>query len=146
MARVIQNTVRIDAPPATVWAVLTNFDERSEWDPYYREARGELAHGARLTVRASLNDTNRLVTAHPRIVVLEPGERLVWTNRFVVPGLLDSRHEFRLTSPKADATELHQTERFSGLLVTPSKGTLDDIEARLRQWIAAIKRRAEARG
>ena len=146
MARIIQNTARIDAPPATVWAVLTDFDERSEWDPYYREVRGELARGARLTVRASLNDTDGLVTSHPRIVVLEPGERLAWTNRFFVPGLLDSRNEFRLTSPKADATELRQTERFSGLLVTPSKGTLDDVEARLRQWTAAIKRRAEARG
>lgn len=48
MARTIQNTARIDAPPATVWAVLTGFDERSEWDPYYREVRGELARGARL--------------------------------------------------------------------------------------------------
>lgn len=146
MARTIQNTVRIDAPPATVWAVLTDFDERPEWDPYYREVRGELAPGARITVRASLNDANGLVTSHPRIVVLDPGERLAWTNRFVVPGLLDSHNEFRLTSPKAGVTELHQTERFSGLLVALSKGTLDDVEARLRQWTAAIKRRAEARG
>lgn len=146
MARTIQNTVRINASPATVWAVLTKFDERSEWDPYYREVRGEPTRGAKLTVRASLNDTNGLVTSHPRIVVLEPSERLVWTNRFVVPWLLDSRHEFRLTSPKVDVTELHQTERFSGLLVTPLKGTLDDIEARLSQWTAAIKRRVETRG
>ena len=146
MARTIQNTVRIDASPATVWSVLTGFDERPEWDPYYREVRGELAHGAKLTVRASLNDTSGLVTAHPRIVALEPGERLAWANRFVVPGLLDSRQEFRLTSPKADVTDLRQTERFSGLLVRPSKGTLDDIEVRLRQWTAAIKQRAEARG
>ena len=146
MARTIQNTVRIDASPATVWSVLTSFDERPEWDPYYREVRGELARGARLTVRASLNDTDGLVTARPRIVILEPGERLAWANRFVVPGLLDSRQEFRLTSPQADVTELHQTERFSGLLVIPSKGTLDDIEARLRQWTAAIKQRAEALG
>lgn len=43
-------------------------------------------------------------------------------------------------------TELRQTERFSGLLVTLSKGTLDDVGARLRQWTAAIKRRAEERG
>ena len=146
MARTIRNTVRIDAPPAAVWAVLTDFDGRRQWDPYYREVRGELARGARLTVRASLKDEGGLVTARPRIVVLEPGERLVWANRFVVPGLLDSRQEFRLAPSGAGATELYQTERFSGLLVAPSKGTLDDIEARLRQWTAAIKRRAEARG
>ncbi len=146
MARTIQNTVRIDASPATVWAVLTGFSERPEWDPYYREVHGELAHGARLTVRASLNDKGGLVTTHPRIVVLEPGERLAWTNRFVMPGLLDSHNEFRLTSPEEGVTDLRQTERFSGLLVTLSKGALDSVEARLRQWTAAIKRRAEGRG
>lgn len=144
MARMIRNSVRIYAPPPVVWAILTSFDERPEWDPYYREIRGELAVGARLTVQASLNDTSGLVTSHPRIVVLEPGERLVWTNRFFMPGLLDSHNEFRLTSPKAGVTELQQTERFSGLLVTLSKGALKDVEARLRQWIAAIKQRAEA--
>lgn len=146
MSRIIQNTVRIDAPPTMVWAVLTSFDERPEWDPYYREVRGELAVGARLTVRASLNDTSGLITSHPRIVVLAPGERLVWTNRFFMPGLLDSQNEFRLTSSMADVTELQQTERFSGLFVTLSKGALDDVEVRLRQWVAAIKRRAEVLG
>ena len=145
MARTMQNTVRIDAPPATVWAILIDFDERPEWDPYYREVRGELADGARLTVRASLNDKDRIVTSRPRIVALEPGERLVWTNRFFVLGLLDSRQEFRLTSPKAGVTQLHQTERFRGLLVTPLGGMLDDVEARLRRWAVAIKQRAEAR-
>lgn len=145
MSRTIQNSVRINASSETVWAVLTNFKERSEWDPLYREVHGELALGARLTLRLSFNDTDKLATSHPRIVVLEPGKAFAWAGRFGLPGLLDSRNEFVLTSPKAGVTDLQQTERHTGLLVTLLKGTLDDVEARLRQWVAAIKQRAEAR-
>ena len=145
MARVLQNTVTIAAPTTAVWAVLTAFDERPEWDPYYREVHGELAVGARLTVRASLNDTSRPVTSRPRIVAVEPGRHLAWTNRFGLPGLLDSRNDFRLGSPAPGVTAMSQTERFSGLLVTPARRMLNDVEARLGQWVAALKLRAEER-
>ena len=147
MTRVMQNTVSIVAPTLVVWAVLMDFVGRSEWDPYYREVRGEAAPGARLTVRASLrDDTERLVTSHPRIVALEAGEHLAWTNRFVLPGLLDSRNDFRLTPSSTGGTRLDQTERFAGLLVGPSEKVLDAVEARLRQWVVAIKRRVETVG
>ena len=146
MPRTMQNTVEIDAPPQQVWGVLVDFGTRPAWDPYYRQIRGEARVGARLRVLASLRDGERLIASRPRIVRLEPGRCLVWTNRFFLPGLLDSTNEFHLSSSRTGATVLHQTETFSGALPALTRGTLDAVEARLGQWAAALKRRVEADG
>lgn len=143
MERVIENVVLIDAPPTVVWAILTDLPARGEWDPYYREISGRLEPGATLTVRAQLTEKPRLVTSRPRVVALEPHRRLAWTNRMVLPGLLDSRNDFVLTAPSPGTTRLDQRERFSGLLVTASRRALDAVEAKLELWSQAVKARAE---
>ena len=144
MTRTVHHSVTMQADPDTAWSVLIDFQRRREWDPYYRDVVGKAEVGARLTVRASLADDARLITTHPVVVDVEPGRRLVWTNRFVLPGVLDSRQEFQLTSAHAGLTVLRQTEHFSGLMTRLSGRTLDRVEARLHQWVVAYQDRVES--
>ena len=144
MARTIENSTTISAPPQGVWSVLVDFPARAAWDPYYRDVRGEPVKGARLEVRASLGEGRRLVRTHPRITDVDPHTRLVWVNRFALPGLLDSRQELRLRSLHPGVTELHQSERFTGMLSPLVARTLDAVEVRLGEWVLAVKQRAEA--
>lgn len=144
MSRTIENSLIVDASTTAVWSVLTDFKERSEWDPYYRSISGDPTLNARLTVFASLNDNSQLVKSHPRIVALEPIKQLAWVNRFFLPGLLDSKQVFMLTPTVEGKTLLTQREQFSGIAVALSRTALDDVEARLTQWIEAIKQRVEA--
>jgi len=45
-------TIQIDAPPMTVWAVLTSLDSYPDWNPLFREASGQIAVGSTITLRS----------------------------------------------------------------------------------------------
>lgn len=50
-------TIKIDAPPMTVWAVLTDLSRYPEWNPLFREAAGEVAVEKLLTLRSAQTAT-----------------------------------------------------------------------------------------
>jgi hypothetical protein len=145
MARTVRHTIDIDATPAEVWQTLVAFDERGDWDPYYREVEGPAEEGARLLVRARLDEGARLVTARPRVLVVEPAVRLVWGGRLLLPAILTNRQEFHLEQVARGVTRLTQTERFTGILTVLAPGLLDKVDARLAQWVDAVKARVESR-
>ena len=49
--RELRREIDIDAPPAVVWAVLTDTRSYSEWNPFMPHLAGELREGAKLEVR-----------------------------------------------------------------------------------------------
>src|SRR5215475_136801 len=49
--RSIETEIATRGTPERVWAVLTDFRKYPEWNPFIRDASGELAIGARLKVR-----------------------------------------------------------------------------------------------
>lgn len=111
------NTIRvrteIDAPPETVYEVLTDFDAYPEWNDYMR-IEGVAAPGERLVVRpgpkATLDQTFR-----PRVRVAD-GRELRWVGRLWVRGLFDGEHGFRVEERADGGSLLVQDERFTGLL------------------------------
>lgn len=49
--RELRREIDIDAPPAAVWAVLTDTRSYSEWNRFMPHLAGELREGAKLEVR-----------------------------------------------------------------------------------------------
>jgi uncharacterized protein YndB with AHSA1/START domain len=47
----VRREIDIDAPPAAVWAVLTDTRSYSEWNRFIPHLAGELREGAKLDVR-----------------------------------------------------------------------------------------------
>jgi hypothetical protein len=134
-------TIRMDAPPMTVWAVLTGLDSYSDWNPLFREASGQIAVGSRITLRSVHPANGRLMTVKPKITVADPGAELRWTSS--LPPFISGEHSFTLT--EADGgTRLVQAETFSGLLVPLSSKTFARAETSFQGLNEAIKKRAEA--
>lgn len=134
-------TIQIDAPPMTVWAVLTDLSRYPEWNPLFREASGEVAVGKRIKLRSVHPANGRMMTVKPKIVAAEPGAELRWTSS--LPGIISGEHSFTL-SPVDGGTRLVQSESFRGLLVPFSGKTFARSDASFRELNEALKERAEA--
>ncbi|WP_247001889.1 SRPBCC domain-containing protein [Halosolutus gelatinilyticus] len=136
-------SISIDAPPAVVWSVLSDFDAYPSWNPFIPTIEGDAITGTRLRVRIEPPDS-RAATLRPRVLEATPGRRLVWLGRLGLPGLFDGKHAFELEALPDDRTRFTQRETFHGLLV----GLLLD-ESNVRRGFEAmneaIKTRAEAR-
>ena len=142
--RELRREIDIDAPPAAVWAVLTDNRAYSEWNPFIRHLGGELREGAKLEVRIE-PPGGRAMTFKPTVLAIEPRRELRWLGRLLVPGVFDGEHILHI-EPLAEArSRFTQAERFSGILVPLLGGTLDKTELGFEQMNVALKARAESR-
>jgi hypothetical protein len=136
--KTVETDIRIEAPPARVWQVLTDFASHDRWDPFLASIEGKLEAGARLVVRFRKGWTFK-----PRVTDLKPGERLEWLGSLGVRGLFDGRHHFELHAENG-GTRLRHGEQFSGILVPLFGRGLRDTEAGFAAFNRAIKAEAEA--
>jgi hypothetical protein len=140
----LRREIEIDAPPAEVWAVLTDTEAYESWNPFVRRLSGELREGARLEARIE-PPGGRAMTFKPTVLAAEPGRELRWLGRLLLPGLFDGEHTFRIEPLPEGRSRFVQSERFSGLLVRPFKSTLRKTELGFEQMNEALKQRVENR-
>jgi hypothetical protein len=141
--RRVETTIEIDAPPATVWAVLADTARLAEWNPLIQALTGELASGSRLRVRLQ-PPGSRAMTIRPVVQVADPGRILRWHGRLGLPGLFDGEHEFVLEPlDEGRRTRLVHAETFYGLLVAPLGKIIDRTTEGFVQMNEALKSRAE---
>lgn len=123
--REVREAIDVPAPPAVVWAVLTDTDAYPEWNTLL-SIRGELAVGETVAVRLS---TPGLPTVpfEPEITAVDPDRALRWRSRLFG---VTAEHAF-LLEPLADGgTRFVQTEQFSGPMAGP---VVRRLERRIRR-------------
>ena len=140
----IETSIEIDAPAALVWSVLLDFDAYFEWNTFMLGIRGATIPGERLLVSIRPPGFPSM-TFKPRVLTVTGGRELRWLGRFLVPGLFDGEHYFRLEPIGTSRVRLRHGEAFSGLLVGLAKDSLltatrDGFEEMNR----ALKRRSES--
>lgn len=140
----IRTEIEIEANPAAVWGVLTDFPRYSEWNPFIPSVDGNAAAGARLTVTLSLPESAREYRLRPRIIRCEPERELRWLGHLMMKGLLDGEHFFRLEA-RGNNTRFVHGEDFSGLLVRFSMSTITLATRGFVYMNQALKQRVEAR-
>jgi hypothetical protein len=140
--RELQRAIEIDAPAATVWGILVDFESYPDWNPLIRHVRGQLREGGKLDVRAELPGGVRL-RFRPTVLTVEPGRELRWIGRLPVPRLLESVHRFAVEEQRNGRCRFDQAEWFNGLLVQACSGLLDRSALGFERMNAALKTRAE---
>lgn len=141
--RELRTDVVINAPPARVWEVLTDFRSYPEWNPFITRIDGEPVPGTGLEVRIE-PPGGRVMTFKPKVLVAEPSRELSWLGRLLVPGLFDGEHHFEIEPIGGDRSRLVQREIFRGLLVSLFAGTLAKTEQGFEQMNRALKARSES--
>jgi hypothetical protein len=139
--RRIETAIDIAASPDRVWAALIDFAAYPDWNPFIRRLQGEAGTGARLAVTIE-PPGGRALTFKPRVLIAQPGRELRWLGHFILPGLFDGEHSFRL-EPTATGCRLHQDETFRGLLVGLLSAALENTARGFEAMNAALKQRVE---
>ena len=140
----LKTEVLINAPAATVWAVLMDFDEYSNWNPFIQQISGPPKVGQILKVQIHPPNQNAM-QFKPTVLQNEEEKAFRWKGKLFVKGLFDGEHYFTLESVSAKQTRLIHGERFSGLLSgLIMKRISEDTLAGFKAMNEALKRRAEA--
>lgn len=104
----------IEAPPARVWAILTEFARYAEWNPQAVSASGEARLGAPVAMEfVDVLKPGKPIRATVRIAALEPLRTLAWIGQLSF--LFKGRHYFELHD-QGDRTRLVHGEDVSGLI------------------------------
>ncbi len=141
--KLLYTSIVINAIPAKVWEVLTNFTSYPDWNPFIRSINGTPAPGN--TIQVTLQPPNsKPILMKPRVLVFEQQKELRWIGSLGIPYIFDGEHVFRLEENSDGTSTLHHFERFRGILI-PFLSTL--IEKTTRDGFelmnAALKQRVE---
>ncbi len=137
------SSVDIHASDKQVWQILTDFPSYPQWNPYIRQASGEIKVGAQIYIFNRSSDTAAGMAFRPTILTVTPGRELRWLGYVYVPGLFDGEHVF--TIQLLDDTHVHfmQCETFSGIgTVIDAQDT--NIQGDFQGMNLALKGRSEA--
>src|SRR5262249_32671535 len=111
MSKKLHTEILIGATAEQVWRVLTDLDAYHLWNPFIVEAKGRPAVGRRLSLRMQPIGGSAM-TFTPTVLEAEPGRRLRWLGRMILPGILDADHTFTI-EPLAAGVRLIQHETFT---------------------------------
>ncbi len=127
--REIYSEIIINSSAEMVWKKLTDFSSYPSWNPLIRIDQGEPRRGALLQVRIS-PPGSFVMTLRPRVKRVENNREFRWVGSFLIPGIFDGEHCFRIIDKEDNKVLFQHFERFSGLLVPI---VLKSIEANIRR-------------
>jgi hypothetical protein len=135
--RTVEHAIHIQAPPTTIWQILTATDQYADWNPFMTRLYGRLVVGERLTV--TIRPGKHSMTFRPTVLAVEEVALIRWRGRLGVPGIFDGEHELRLEATADGGTRFVQRETFTGLLVPMIRRVLDDTQTGFAAMNAALK-------
>ena len=141
--RTVEASIDIAAPPERVWAVISDLNSFSGWNPFMTQASGELVVGAQLSITIE-PPGGKPMNFKPKILEVEPNRRLRWIGRFLIRGLFDGEHVLQVEPLNSGHTRFTQCERFSGVLTRVSGTLFSRTEAGFTAMNSALKQRCEA--
>ncbi len=124
-AKEIKTEVLINATPEKVWAILTDFENYPNWNPFIKLIKGEVKIGNKIIVKIEPPEAKGM-TFKPKILTFETNKELSWLGHLLFAGLFDGKHKFELIDNGDGTTTFRQSEKFKGVLVPLFKKQLDN--------------------
>lgn len=137
----IQTTIDIEANPAQIWRVLTDFESYAEWNPMLSNAHTRLEPAAEVRFEVLREDASPL-KLKANITVLSSAEELVW--RGGSGAVIAGEHYFRIEPLGERHCRFHHGEHFQGLLLPLVKPILKNAAALYEAMNGALKQRVES--
>lgn len=140
----IRTEIEIAATPERVWSILIDFIAYPRWNPFIRSITGVVKTGERLTVFIQPTG-GKGMTFRPVVLVALPHQELHWLGHFLLPGIFDGEHYFKIESISPGRVRFIHGEKFSGILVALAKSKLEsETKSGLIAMNQALKVQAEA--
>ena len=138
----IETEILINAQPEKVWAVLTDFEKYSTWNPFIKSIEGEKAVGNKLKVLIQPPNGGGM-TFKPVVLAYDVNKEFRWRGKLGISGIFDGEHYFRLIDMGESTTKFIHGEKFSGILVPLMGGTLSKTREGFQLMNEALKRECE---
>ena len=126
----------IDAPPATIWALLTSAADIPRWNSTVTSITGEIALGHKLALKVPISPR----TFTPKVTVFEPGVRMVWSDGMAP--MFKGTRTFTLTPRPDGGTDFAMVEVFAGVMLPMIKASLPDFGPVFEQYARDLEREA----
>ena len=115
-----QAQIDIDAPPEVVWGTLVDFANYPQWNPFIREATGEVVEGGLITIRVA-----RVPRSLPAIIrTVNAPHELTWEAAIPFNAFFP-RYIRRLERLPGNRTRFINREEFRGVLIPFVRPGLD---------------------
>ena len=138
MTSSIQTSISIHASPEKIWAILTDFSNYPNWNPFVQSIKGEPEKGNKIVVKLPG------MTFKPVVKSFEKNRSFSWLGHFILPGIFDGLHQFELNANEDGSTTFYHGEEFSGWLVPVFKGKmLHNTRLGFEAMNQALKEKAE---
>lgn len=124
-AKEIRTEIIINATPDKVWAILTDFKNYPQWNPFIKSIEGQADVGNKITARIEPPNAKGM-TFKPKVLVFATNKELRWLGHFLFAGLFDGEHKFELIDNGDGTTTFVQSEKFKGILTPFFKKMLDN--------------------
>lgn len=116
MAKEIITSIKINASPEKVWAIFSDFNNYSNWNPFIQSLKGDIAVGKKIEVLLTPPDSKAMVFK-PKVLEFEVNRKFEWLGHFIFPGLFDGKHNFEFIANTDGTTTFIHSEQFKGILV-----------------------------
>lgn len=126
----------IAAPPARVWALLTDAEGFPRWNTTVTSIEGAMALGQRLRLKVPNSDR----TFTPTVTTLDPEKRMVWSEGMAP--MFRGERTFTL-APAEGGTRFEMVEVLRGLMLPLIQRTLPDFAPPFEQYARDLKAEAE---
>ena len=140
MSRQFSASTFINAPPADVWAVLTDPAGYPTWDPTCLKIEGTIALGETLRIFSKLNPRRPFKV---RIATFRPPEEMVWTGGMPL-GLFRGERTFIVRSEDGRTSHFFMREAFGGKALPIMSRTVPDLTDAFQAFARALKAQVES--
>lgn len=114
----IYTEVEINASEEQVWAIISDLESYSEWNPFMKEAQGKLNVGEKLLMKLQ-NGSLKLDPFEPTLLQVIPGMEINWIGRAAnIPRIFDGNHHLVIQRLSDDRVKFIQYEDFDGIVVS----------------------------
>ena len=135
-------TTTIDAPPQTIWAILTDAPNYPQWDPGVDRIEGRIARGEKITAYSKLSPGRGFPAT---VSEFEPNRKMTSSSGMPL-GLFKGLRTFTLTPQGNGSVKFTLREVFSGPLLPLIGRSIPDMAENFQQFVAGLKQEAENRG
>ena len=141
--REIRTEIEINASPERVWAILTDFSNFHQWNPFILTVDGKPTVGTRLRIHIrTSHGKNRIYS--PTITKVDLNHELCWSGNSLIPGVFNGQRIFTIEILGTNHVLFVHKEIFTGILVLFAGRRMEkDIRQSFEKMNSALKNRVE---
>jgi hypothetical protein len=137
----VRTEIELKASPELVWQTFTDLASFRDWNPFIKEAEGELKVGSKLRIFLQ-PPGGRGMEFRPEVLSVVVNREVSWRGR--IPGVFIGEHRFTLEPMGENGSRFVQRSTFAGLATRFFRGDfVDGMRRGFEAMEVALKERVE---